>query len=68
MNFHAGGTWVPLLEPPDYGHPGEYGPGFYYERLQWNGTVEALKAMPGAAPFWPLPGYSRLEDLSSPIL
>lgn len=65
VNFHAGGTWVPLLEPPEYGHPGEYGSSFYYEQLQWNGTMEAFKAMPGAAPFWPLPGYSSLDDVKA---
>lgn len=58
VNFHSGGTWVPLMAPPDYGHPGQYGAAFYYERLQWQNTVEATKPLPGAAPFWPVPGYS----------
>ena len=61
VNFHSGGTWVPLMAPPDYGHPGQYGAAFYYERLQWQNTVEATKPLPGAAPFWPVPGYSLLD-------
>eukprot|EP00434_Breviolum_minutum_P029710 symbB.v1.2.026265.t1/scaffold2611.1/size89775/9 len=35
-----------------------YGASFYYEQLQWQNTVESLKPQPGAAPFWPVPGYS----------
>lgn len=30
VNLNAGGNWVPLMEPPDYGHPGQYGASFYY--------------------------------------
>ncbi|CAE7301556.1 unnamed protein product [Symbiodinium sp. CCMP2456] len=56
VNFHAGGTWIPLNSAPDYAHPGQYGSAFYYERLAWRGTAEALKSAPGAAPFFLLPG------------
>eukprot|EP00931_Biecheleriopsis_adriatica_P123432 TRINITY_DN98479_c0_g1_i1.p1 TRINITY_DN98479_c0_g1~~TRINITY_DN98479_c0_g1_i1.p1 ORF type:complete len:697 (+),score=140.47 TRINITY_DN98479_c0_g1_i1:48-2138(+) len=55
VNFHAGGTWMPLVRAPEYSHPGQHGASFYYERLAWAGTVEALKAKPGAAPFFWLP-------------
>jgi len=30
VNLNAGGNWVPFMEPPDYGHPGQYGASFYY--------------------------------------
>lgn len=30
VNFHAGGTWVPLTEAPEYAHPGQYDAAFYY--------------------------------------
>lgn len=32
------------------------------ERLWWQETAEASKPMPGAAPFWPLPGRSLDAD------
>ena len=67
VNFHSGGTWVPLMAPPDYGHPGQYGAAFYYERLQWQNTVEATKPLPGAAPFWPVPGYSLLDAAGADV-
>ncbi|CAE7514041.1 RPL37A [Symbiodinium natans] len=56
VNFHAGGTWIPLNAAPDYAHPGQLGSAFYYERLAWRETVEAAKPAPGAAPFFLLPG------------
>eukprot|EP00933_Yihiella_yeosuensis_P033557 TRINITY_DN27235_c0_g1_i1.p1 TRINITY_DN27235_c0_g1~~TRINITY_DN27235_c0_g1_i1.p1 ORF type:complete len:687 (+),score=79.33 TRINITY_DN27235_c0_g1_i1:83-2143(+) len=55
INFHAGQQWVPLTEPPEYAHPGQFHRHFYYERLSWNSTVEASKPNPGAAPFFWLP-------------
>ncbi|CAE7707530.1 unnamed protein product [Symbiodinium pilosum] len=58
VNFHAGGTWIPLNSAPDYAHPGQFGPAFYYERLAWRGTAEAAKPAPGTAPFFRLPGES----------
>lgn len=61
VNFHTGGSWVPLMGPPAYSHPGQYGASFYYQQLEWQDTVEATKAFPGAAPFWPVPGYSQLD-------
>ncbi|CAJ1351401.1 unnamed protein product, partial [Effrenium voratum] len=61
VNFHAGGTWVPLTEAPEYAHPGQHDAAFYYERLWWQETAEASKPMPGAAPFWPLPGRPELK-------
>lgn len=55
------------MAPPDYGHPGQYGAAFYYERLQWQNTVEATKPLPGAAPFWPVPGYSLLDAAGADV-
>lgn len=51
----VGQTLVPMLEPPEYAHPGEFGASWYYERLAWAGTTEAAKPKPGIAPFRPLP-------------
>lgn len=55
INLQAGGGFVPLLEPPDYGHPGQHGTAWYLQRLAWANTTEAAKQNPGAAPFLPLP-------------
>lgn len=55
VNLHAEQDFIPLLEPPSYGHPGQYGTGWYLDRLRWTGTTEAAKPAPGTAPFLPLP-------------
>ena len=39
VNLNAGGNWVPFMEPPDYGHPGQYGASFYYASQLFCQTV-----------------------------
>eukprot|EP00929_Paragymnodinium_shiwhaense_P051972 TRINITY_DN26074_c0_g1_i1.p1 TRINITY_DN26074_c0_g1~~TRINITY_DN26074_c0_g1_i1.p1 ORF type:complete len:710 (+),score=117.28 TRINITY_DN26074_c0_g1_i1:76-2205(+) len=41
---HGENTFMPLLDPPEYDHPGSFGTKFYYDRLKWEGTIEAVKA------------------------
>lgn len=53
--LHPGDSFLAIPEPPEYGHPGQYGTNWYYDRLRWAGTAEATKPKPGAAPFHSLP-------------
>eukprot|EP00405_Crypthecodinium_cohnii_P045292 CAMPEP_0206578968 /NCGR_PEP_ID=MMETSP0325_2-20121206/32275_1 /ASSEMBLY_ACC=CAM_ASM_000347 /TAXON_ID=2866 /ORGANISM="Crypthecodinium cohnii, Strain Seligo" /LENGTH=248 /DNA_ID=CAMNT_0054084701 /DNA_START=409 /DNA_END=1152 /DNA_ORIENTATION=- len=44
VNFMQGSPdWIPMLEPPEYTHPGQRGDSWYLEQLQWFGTAEASK-------------------------